>query len=61
MALKEIGYEGIDWVLLAQDNDYWQGIVNTVMNHQVPPNSRNFLTSQRPIRFSRRTLLHAVD
>jgi len=34
--LKEIGWEGVDWILLAQNRDQWQAVVNTVMNLQVP-------------------------
>jgi hypothetical protein len=30
---------------LAQDRDQWQGLVNTVMNLQVPPKTRNSMTS----------------
>jgi hypothetical protein len=32
MDLKEIGWEGVDWIHLAQDRDRWQDLVNTVMN-----------------------------
>jgi hypothetical protein len=34
--LKEIGWEGVDWILLAQNRDQWQAVVNTVMNLRVP-------------------------
>ena len=34
--LKEIGYEGMDWIYLAQDTDMWRTDVNMVMNFQVP-------------------------
>jgi hypothetical protein len=27
---------GVDWMYLAQDRDYWQALVNTVMNLRVP-------------------------
>jgi hypothetical protein len=36
MYLREIGWEGVDWILLAQDIDQQQAFVNTVMNFQVP-------------------------
>jgi hypothetical protein len=36
MDLGEIGWEGVDWIHLAQDRDQWRALVNTVMNFQVP-------------------------
>jgi hypothetical protein len=36
MDLREIGWEGVDWVDLAQDRDQWRALVNTVMNLRVP-------------------------
>jgi hypothetical protein len=33
--LREIGWESVDWIQLAQDRDWWQALVNTVMNLQV--------------------------
>lgn len=32
MDLKEIGWDGVHWVHVAQDRDPWRGFVNTVMN-----------------------------
>jgi hypothetical protein len=29
--LREIGWNGADWVNLAQDMDHWRALVNTVM------------------------------
>jgi hypothetical protein len=34
--LAEIGWDGVDWIDLAQDRDQWRALVNTVMNFQVP-------------------------
>jgi hypothetical protein len=34
--LKEIGCNGMDWILLAQDRGQWRALVNTVMNLLVP-------------------------
>jgi hypothetical protein len=31
--LNEIGWDGMDWIDLAQDRDQWRALVNTVMNH----------------------------
>jgi hypothetical protein len=36
MDLRELGWDGMDWIDLAQDRDYWMALVNTVMNLQVP-------------------------
>jgi hypothetical protein len=36
MNLGEIGWDGRDWIELAQDRDQWSVIVNTVMNLRVP-------------------------
>jgi len=32
MDVREIGWEGVDWMHLAQDMDQLQAVVNTVMN-----------------------------
>jgi hypothetical protein len=34
--LGEIGWDGVDWIDLAQDRDQWRAILNTVMNLRVP-------------------------
>jgi hypothetical protein len=36
MDLREIGWDGMNWIELAQDMDRWRAFVNTVMNLQVP-------------------------
>jgi hypothetical protein len=36
MDLREIGWDGGDWIDLAQDRDQWRPLVNAVMNIQVP-------------------------
>jgi hypothetical protein len=43
MDLREIWWEGVDWVHLAQDRFQWQAVVNTVMKILVPQDD-NFLT-----------------
>jgi hypothetical protein len=30
--LREIGWNGMDWIHLAQGTDQWRALVNTVMN-----------------------------
>jgi hypothetical protein len=34
--LREIGWDGMDWIGLAQDRDQWRALVNMVMNLRVP-------------------------
>jgi hypothetical protein len=29
--LREIGWDGMDWIDLAEDRDQWRALVNTVM------------------------------
>jgi hypothetical protein len=32
MDLREVGWEVVDWMHLAQDRDKWHTLVNTVIN-----------------------------
>jgi hypothetical protein len=34
--LREVGWDGRDWIDLAQDRDRWRAYVNEVMNLRVP-------------------------
>jgi hypothetical protein len=36
MDLREIRWEDVDWMHLAQDRDQWRAPMNTVMNLRVP-------------------------
>jgi hypothetical protein len=36
MDLREIRWDGRDWIDLAQDRDHWRTLVNPVMNLWVP-------------------------
>jgi hypothetical protein len=35
MDLQEVGWEGMDWIDMAQDRDRWRVLVNAVMNLRV--------------------------
>jgi hypothetical protein len=34
--LRKIGWDGMDWIDLAQNRDQWRALVNTVMKLRVP-------------------------
>jgi hypothetical protein len=34
--LRDIGWDGVDWIDMAQDRDQWMALVNTVFNLRVP-------------------------
>jgi hypothetical protein len=36
MDLREIGWDGVDWIDMDQDTDQWRALVNTVLNLWVP-------------------------
>jgi hypothetical protein len=36
MDLREIGWDGMDRIDMAQDRDQWRALMNTVMNFRVP-------------------------
>jgi hypothetical protein len=55
MDLREIRWDGMDWIDLAQDRDQWRALVNTVMNLRV--HTGKFLSSCTISGFSRRAQL----
>jgi hypothetical protein len=36
MDLREIGWNGMDWIDLAQNRDQWRALANTEMNLRLP-------------------------
>jgi hypothetical protein len=36
MDLREIGWDGMNWIDMAEDRDQWRALVNAVMNLGVP-------------------------
>jgi len=36
MDIKEMGWEGMDWLNVGQNMDHCQAVVNTVMNLHIP-------------------------
>jgi hypothetical protein len=36
MDLRKIGWDGVNWMYLAQDRDQWQALMNTAIKFQVP-------------------------
>jgi hypothetical protein len=36
MDLREIGWDGVDWIDMAQDVDQWRAHVNMILNLRVP-------------------------
>jgi hypothetical protein len=57
MDLREIVWDGVDWIDMTQDRDQWRALVNTVFNLRVPQNAGKFLRGCTIGGFSRRAQL----
>jgi hypothetical protein len=44
MVLRETGWDGMDWIDLAQGRDQWRALVHMVMNLRVPLNGGKYLS-----------------
>jgi hypothetical protein len=53
MDLQEVEFGGVNRTEVAQDRDKWRKLLNVVMNFQVLYNSGTFLTSCKPVNFSK--------
>jgi hypothetical protein len=61
MVLREVGWDDMDWIDLAQDRDKWKALVNAVMNFRDSQNAGKFLSSCTTDGFYRRAELHAFS
>jgi hypothetical protein len=44
MDLREMRWDGVDWIDMAQDRDQWRALVNTILNLRVSLNAGKFLS-----------------
>jgi hypothetical protein len=56
--LREIEWNGMDCIDLAQDRDQWMALMNAVMNLRVPLHAEKFLSSRTIGSSSRRAQIH---
>jgi hypothetical protein len=56
--LRDIEWNGMDWIDLAQDREKWRALVNTAMNLRVTKNAGKFLSGCTIGGFPRSARLH---
>jgi hypothetical protein len=61
MFLGKIGWDGVDWIDLAQNRDKWSALVNAVINFQFSKTVGKFLSGCASGGFSRRPRLHGIS
>jgi hypothetical protein len=61
MAFKEIAWESVDYIYLAQNSDQQETVASTVTECPVVQNTGTFLITRTIFGFSRRELLHGVS
>jgi hypothetical protein len=44
MDVTDIGWDGRDWIDVAQNRDQWWAVVSTGMNFRIPYNVRKFFS-----------------
>jgi hypothetical protein len=44
MCLREVAWDGVDWIDIAEDRDQWKTLVNTVLNLLLQQNARKFFS-----------------
>jgi hypothetical protein len=60
MVHKDIAWEDVDCIHVAQNKGQWRAVVNREMNLRVSQKVEHFLTSSPTVSFSRRTMFHSV-
>jgi hypothetical protein len=45
MDLRDLGWDGMEWTLLAHDRNHWRAFVDMVINFEVPSNVEKFFIS----------------
>jgi len=58
---KEIRWQGVNWINLAEDSDLWQTLVNTEINVGFYKTAGIFLTVWAPVSLQRSIVSHGVN